>query len=1094
MLQRDPSDLWVNNYNPHLLRAWNANMDIQYVVDPYSCAKYIVSYISKAEREMGKLLKEAQKEAREGNEDVVNEMRKVGSVYLTHREVSAQESVYRVGSLKLKECSRQVIFIPTDEKASRLSKPLATIQKLASAGNVDDGSIWMPNIVDRYRARPQQDPLGAMSLAEFVSEYRVVSSTTEGGDGSQSCGRAVKYLLRDNLGVVQKRTKSKPAVIRFAKFSKEKEPERYFANLLKLYLPHYSDRDLKPPPYGTYEDFYTCGTVSLLGGEDSVRVCDIVEKEKCKFEGHVDHVEQAREDLEKNVDVEDAWAQILPDVQEDMHAASKEQEVIGREESEDETEEDIPDLAQRPKSKDEHFTLQKCQVQMTRETAVRLMQSLNCKQKEVFYFVRDWCLKVVQGKRPDPFHVFVTGGGGTGKSHLIKCISYMASQLLQPTQENPDKVCVVLTAPTGTAAFNIGGSTVHHAFHVGRLQGMKYQPLSESTLNALRAEYESLKIVVIDEVSMVDKKLMSTVHGRLVQLCQGRPDARFGNVSILAVGDMFQIPPVKGQSLHKAGKGDIFPLWHGVFQVCELTEIMRQRDDVAFAQLLNRLRVKSKSQKLSEDDDRTLLSRVLSVDFSSDQYPKDVLHIFATNILVAQHNDKMLKIRCATVMTLEATDFQKNASTGALNKRKSIVKGGPDDLPNVFSVGVGARVMLSRNVDVEDGLVNGAFGTVTGVSIGEGNKPAVVFVTFDNSRVGVVARQKNVVREEQHVNSVAIHPMEDTLKSHSNVRRYQVPLKLAWACTVHKVQGLTVDAAVVCMRKMFLSGMSYVALSRVRSLGGLYLTEYNQEGIYCNEDVQEALEGMSQFEYCYNPFQEVSAHDGVKIVHHNTEGLANHLKSLKSSCLLEADVLCLTETWLFGDGHKHVQLEEYTMFHRNRLSDDTGDSVLGTVRSCHGGVAIYVRKTLKCQEVALPADTKLECVAVHVSLGWLETLILVMYRAPHEKKVNFISKVDKVLDYVCKVDRDTTIILGDFNENLLGSEDSQAMKSFLKTHGYVQVIEDPSTAKGTLLDHIYMSSVVPLVKSGVIQTFYSYHDAVYCMLSEGAVEGLEDGH
>ncbi|KAI8496925.1 hypothetical protein Bbelb_255800 [Branchiostoma belcheri] len=86
MLRREPKDMWVNNYNPHLLRAWNANMDIQYVLDAYSCVKYIVSYISKAEREMGKLLKQAQKEAREGNEDVVTEMRKVGHAYIHHRE------------------------------------------------------------------------------------------------------------------------------------------------------------------------------------------------------------------------------------------------------------------------------------------------------------------------------------------------------------------------------------------------------------------------------------------------------------------------------------------------------------------------------------------------------------------------------------------------------------------------------------------------------------------------------------------------------------------------------------------------------------------------------------------------------------------------------------------------------------------------------------------------------------------------------------------------------------------------------------------------------------------------------------------------
>ncbi|KAI8503435.1 hypothetical protein Bbelb_184060 [Branchiostoma belcheri] len=222
VLRREPKDMWVNNYNPHLLRAWNANMDIQYVLDAYSCVRYIVSYISKAEREMGKLLKQAQKEAREGNEDVVNEMRKVGSKYIYHREVSAQEAVYRVCSLRLKDCSREVIFIPTDEKASRLSKPLAEIQNLANAENGDDESIWMPSIMDRYKARPREEPFRSMCAAEFASEYRVVSTSGKQADGEQPSRGTTKHVLNDNLGSVQKRTRSKPAIIRFAKFNKKK--------------------------------------------------------------------------------------------------------------------------------------------------------------------------------------------------------------------------------------------------------------------------------------------------------------------------------------------------------------------------------------------------------------------------------------------------------------------------------------------------------------------------------------------------------------------------------------------------------------------------------------------------------------------------------------------------------------------------------------------------------------------------------------------------------------------------------------------------------------------------------------------------------
>ncbi|XP_035667118.1 uncharacterized protein LOC118409861 [Branchiostoma floridae] len=515
----------------------------------------------------------------------------------------------------------------------------------------------MPNIIDRYHARPKEEPFRTMCAATFVSEYRVVCSSGQGNTDRQS--RTPTYVLSGNLGVVQKRTRSKPAIIRFPKFNKDKDTERYYATLLKLYLPHYCDTELKPTPYTKYEEFYSDGFVSIFGNTDDVKVCDIVQTNRQKFEGNVDNIPQTCQDFNDTPDIDDPWAQILPDAKEHEQVTSKDQEDEDISNAEDQN---IPDLATVQKSKQLSFTLERCQLNIPTTTAIPLMQSMNWRQQQVFYFVRDWCLKVVQGKRPDPFHIFLTGGAGTGKSHITKCIAYMASRILQPTQENPDKVAVLITAPTGTAAFNIGGTTLHHAFHLARVS-VKYQPLSESTLNAVRAQYESLQIVITDEVSMVDKKLMSSVHGRLSQLRQANPNTRFGNMSILAVGDMFQIPPVKGQSLYKATKADFFPLWNGIFQLCELKDIMRQRNDALFAELLNRLRVKRKKEQLSDEDNMTLLSRVLSVDFTAPQYPQDALHIFATNALVSEHNDKMLHLRCPQITTFEASDFQKDPST-----------------------------------------------------------------------------------------------------------------------------------------------------------------------------------------------------------------------------------------------------------------------------------------------------------------------------------------------------------------------------------------------------------------------------------------------
>ena len=165
ILKRQPSEQNVNCYSPAVLRTWQANMDIQYVINAYACVMYIASYVLKAEKGMGELLKQAAKELHQGN--TRQQLNKLGSVFLTNREVSAQEAVYRVLSMPLRRCSRTTVFLNTDHKDSRdsLLLPFAQLQKL----NDNDENVYCKNIIDRYAARPQI--LEDMSLAEFAANY-----------------------------------------------------------------------------------------------------------------------------------------------------------------------------------------------------------------------------------------------------------------------------------------------------------------------------------------------------------------------------------------------------------------------------------------------------------------------------------------------------------------------------------------------------------------------------------------------------------------------------------------------------------------------------------------------------------------------------------------------------------------------------------------------------------------------------------------------------------------------------------------------------------------------------------------------------------
>lgn len=131
-----------------------SNLDIQFVCDAYACVVYIISYISKAEREMGLLLKHAQNEVKsKGNVDAKHVLNRLGGVFLHNREVSAQESVYRLTNMRLKECSRKVVFVPTGDNIVRMSLPLNIIKKRAEQQEVNEDKIWMTNIADQYKSR-----------------------------------------------------------------------------------------------------------------------------------------------------------------------------------------------------------------------------------------------------------------------------------------------------------------------------------------------------------------------------------------------------------------------------------------------------------------------------------------------------------------------------------------------------------------------------------------------------------------------------------------------------------------------------------------------------------------------------------------------------------------------------------------------------------------------------------------------------------------------------------------------------------------------------------------------------------------------------
>nr|XP_022310999.1 uncharacterized protein LOC111116305 [Crassostrea virginica] len=936
VLQRNPDELWINQYNPCLLKCWDANMDIQFVLDPFSCIVYIVSYISKSEREMGMLLRQTKIEAEEGNESARSTLKKIGSAYLNHREVGAQEAVYRVCNLKMKECSRKVVFIPVGENTTRLTKPLSQLKRKASCecdrsneeneGDEDESDIWMTNIVERYENRPDDPLFQDMCLAEFCSEFRVLAKSQIPKTPNENV-----FELKNSKGFIQRRTRSKPAIIRYPRFSVEKLSEKYYQCHLQLFLPYRTKAHLKPPSFDLYQTFYDNGHVKIRGKQDIQSVKNVVDTNHARFAQNEDIIAEAQEAFENIGEPEDAWANLCPESEKMRHECSKPKLILNENE-------ELPDM-QDDTNSDVLFKVQ--QSSGSREEILPVLQSLNTTQLQIFCLVREWCLEKVFGRNPESLHIFITGGAGTGKSHLIKAIHYESSRILSKILSVPDGVSVVLGAFTGTAAFNIGGNTLHHLFSLPKFMPLPYEPLREQSLSEMRVQLGDLQVLIIDEISMVYKRLLYYVHERLVQIKKCKKP--FGGITVIAVGDFYQLPPVKqrkDERLYKENAQYSVDYWIDLFKVVELTEIMRQREDVAFATSLNSLRNRLGDQPMKRET-TVMLNDCIR------EGPEDALHVYATNEEVNEYNLTMLRKSCDDLVEIDAQDFKKDSSSGNLKLiSKPMTKSRTDGLCSSLLLGLNARVMLTRNCNVDDGLVNGVMGHVSRFVYGQGSAAKTVLaveVIFDNMNVG-----KKTGKKTRYGNSVLIERVQEDIQEKKSTVRHQFPLRLSWACTSHKVQGMTVDKVVVNLDRCFAAGQGYVALSRVTSKNGLFIETRDpkilQRKIYADSEVRECLQKMPPLTL---PEFSPTSNEGIKILLHNIQSLNKHYEDLRKDVRFrDVDVICLTETWTrSGQDFSIFSIDGYQFHHVSRGDVyDNSDSQFSQLRkSKGGGVAIYLK-------------------------------------------------------------------------------------------------------------------------------------------------------
>ena len=790
--KRGNKDLMVNAFNPTILLNWRANMDIQMIGGPLGVAYYVCSYVCKAEPQILKnAISNVLQEISDNAESVSlrTKMFKIGMCVLKHRTLSAQEAAYRIGGLQMIWSSRQTINLHVfpPHKQYRKLKPKVELQSL----HPNDENIFEKNIIDHYQNRSTE--LESYCLFRFCQCFRI--------EKTKPAGRSSRNARFNCLSTCYTACmRGKKAVIRLTMPSKNTKD--YYYSLLLLYLPHRTFSEITLP-YNDYAEAFlekqdlldkevllTANAIPTI--DDALRVVRLAQLEldppfECNSSISLSTENTSEVILNGTINIQSQSKGIPVSINCDsnnIHAGNEDCELFSSGMYDLEWHNLVSGLSNDQSLEDK-------------------ISSLTGDQMKVFNYVRT---KTYQ--KGDAYQIYISGGAGVGKSFLIEvlvhffklCSSHFAGS-------EPVLVC----APTGIAAHNVRGHTIHSllkipVLHQNEFQA-KFMELPASQLVKLRQKFCSVQTLIIDEISMVSNEMLDFIHRRLTAIKQN--SLPFGGLNVVAVGDFHQLRPVKSAFAFENRE-----LWT-LFKPFFLRQNMRQLQDLSYAQLLNRARIGC----LTSNDIELLRQRLVLPDSVQDP---QILHIFPTLEKVHEHNIKMQSRIPHEQYCFTATHRFSDHDI----KPDDIVTDDmiPEDdrdaggLPLNVWLSVGTKVMLLRNINVQYGLVNGAIGTVSHIDMSV--QPPSVSVKFFNANVPLTLLNPDGSVEIPYYN-------QEFLVNGRFIVRTNLPVTPCWGLSIHKVQSLSLDAAVVHIgSSVFTHGQAYVALSRVKTLANLYLAAF----------------------------------------------------------------------------------------------------------------------------------------------------------------------------------------------------------------------------------------------------------------------------
>lgn len=405
----------------------------------------------------------------------------------------------------------------------------------------------------------------------------------------------------------------------------------------------------------------------------------------------------------------------------------------------------------------------------------------------------------------DGDNIFVTGGAGSGKSFLLNYL-----------RQNYAKFGFEVAASTGVAALNIGGLTIHSWAGIG-LANMPPAQILENLLSPrsmkARGRIRRTKALAIDEISMLSAEVLEILDYVFREIRQN--DKPMGGMQMLFFGDFLQLPPVA-----RFGENFNFSFNSQAWQNLNLNnfvleEIFRQSDK-KFVKILNNLRL----GKIDEDDMEALNSRVKAVDKTS---------IIRPTILTT-HNAKVEKINQLELQKIPKSEVKFEANFSGREDKIEFLKRNCI-AQEALKLKVGAQVMMIKNTYQKEGIINGSLGIIREFS----TKKSYPVVEFSNGKILTITPEEWLCERYDEERKLTV----------VDASMNQIPLILAWAMTIHKSQGLTLDKISCDLSDVFSPGQAYVALSRARSLEGVFIEEINFSKIKADKSAIDFYKKLS---------------------------------------------------------------------------------------------------------------------------------------------------------------------------------------------------------------------------------------------------------